>query len=401
MTGPLIPYQEAVNIILRHCSSTGQEAVALNEALGRIVASAVVSTVDMPRFDNSSVDGFAVRSDDLQPRDNSLPVIGTVRAGEFPSLHVGQHQAMRVFTGAPVPDGADAIVMQEDVWKIGDSIRFDSSNAKTSLIRRRGEDFFAGSILVSPGVRATAPILAVAASAGQATISVANSPTVSIVTTGDELIPAGQTLLPGQIYASNGVGLEAALRGLSITEVRRLHVIDDANQMRECLAAELEASDIVVTSGGVSVGEYDLVKGALGECGVETKFWGVAIRPGQPMYFGIRDSKLVFGLPGNPVSSMVCFYMFVRPAMLAILGAAQASPLRARISESIERLSGRMEFVRANLENRQSEVWVRPFPSRGSHLMGGLVDADCLLHFPSEVKSLSVGEEVDVTRLEW
>ncbi|HWA83207.1 MAG TPA: gephyrin-like molybdotransferase Glp, partial [Fimbriimonadaceae bacterium] len=313
-------------------------------------------------------------------------------------LSVPPGSAVRIFTGAPIPAGIVAVAMQEDCRETDGSVHFEEVSRLGDHIRPDGSDFAAGQLLLKKGEVMNPASIGLAVSGGHLTVKTHGRPRVTVLTTGNELVSPGDELGPGQIYNSNEGALSAALEPLSGV-TRTLHVGDDLEQLKFLLPAILQDSDVVLTCGGVSVGEYDFLKEAFAACGVEQRFWQVAIKPGKPVYFGTWGRTLVFGLPGNPVSALVTFILFARPALLKMSGRQSCwpSPGSARFEGESRKKAGRTEFLRGILEGGM----VREAGEQGSHQLAALAAANCLIHFPREADRLRTGDEVAVTPLEW
>jgi molybdopterin molybdotransferase len=377
------------------------ESVPLGEALGRTLSERLASVDDVPPFDGSAMDGFAVRAEDTrdasEERPVELTVAGESRAGVPAERGPGPGEAIRISTGAMMPPGADSVVRVEDTAARNGSVEVRVEVPPGKEVRRAGEDIRAGEQVLAPGQVLGAAELAVAASVGVAEVPCRRRPTVAVLVTGDELVEPGRDLAPGQIRNSNGIAIEAQARGAGAEVVGRATVGDDYGQTVEALSTALRA-DVAVTTGGVSVGPHDHVKPALAELGVEEVFWGVALRPGKPTWFGIRDRTLVFGLPGNPVSAMVTFHMFVRPALLALTG-AKPRPHRttAAMDESYAKRPGREHVVRCRLEARADGWHVRPTKStQASHVLTSMLDTEALAYIEAERGDVAAGERVEI-----
>lgn len=400
----LVDYSQALETVLAHAVPLGAENCPLDRLLGRVTAEPVASLADMPRFDTSAVDGYGVHRDDI-PRFGgdpvTLPVVGTAAAGSDPTaINLGPGEVVRILTGAALPAGVAAVVMQEDVSVEGGRATFSRAVRLGQHVRERGEEFAAGDTVVPAGLVVTPGVVAAIAAAGHASAAVAARPRVGLLVTGEELAAPGSPLGPGQIYESNSYGLAAALAAMGYPSPLVVRTPDRADETRRGLAQLLGECDVVITSGGVSVGEFDIVKSELGELAVETLLWRVAIKPGKPFYFGrlARPSGpcIVFGLPGNPVAAMVTFHMLVRPYLLAVQGLA-APPVmhEARLSAPLRKKAGRMEFVPCRVEDGVAD----PVVKRGSHMPGGLVGVNALLLFPRELEDLAEGDAVATTPL--
>ena len=390
----MTPFPEARRLVVEVAHPLGVERVPLDELDGRVFADDLVCPFDVPQFDNSQVDGYAVRSDDGNPR--RLVGESAAGAGEVPA--VGPGEAVRVFTGARLPEGADAVVMQEDARRAMELVLTDAAPARGENVRRQGEETRRGARFDVAGRQATPPLVGLAASFGLAEVGAYRLPRVAIVGTGDELVAVGGSLSPGQIYASNPPALAAAVRALGVRDVVQAHARDDAETTARVLRERLEACDVLITVGGVSVGDHDLVRPALAGLGVTERLWRVAMKPGKPFYFGTKGDKAVFGLPGNPVSALVTFALLVRPALRRMIGLTQPEEeTAARLGTSVRRTDLRYEFVRATL----ADGVATPVKAQGSHMQTGLAFADALLHLPEGVASVEAGESVVVTPLGW
>ena len=393
----LLSLEEAQQRILDRVARLPVERVSLEQAAGRVLAEPAAAGVDLPPFDSSAMDGFAVRSADTPGR---LPVVERIAAGRPASrpLHAGE--AMAIATGGVVPAGADAVIPIEYVVEHGNNVEIGERVEAGAHVRPRGGDLLSGDTVVDRGAVLGAAQLGALAAAGVADIASARHPRAAVLSTGSELRPPGSELRPGEIYEVNGVILAAQLASAG-AEVERLEpVADDLAAHRRALEVGLEA-DVLVTSGGVSVGPHDLVRSVGAELGVEEVLWGVAVKPGKPLWFGVRGETLVFGLPGNPVSSLVCFELFVRPALLALQGAENPLPQfePATLSERVRRNAARTEFMRARIHVRDGTLEVEPVTGQESHMIARAAGADALVRVPSGEGELTAGAAVSFLRL--
>lgn len=390
----LTSVDDALRLVLSRVHPLDAEDVPIVDAAGRVLAEDVVAAVDLPRFPSSAMDGFAVRSADTP---GELLVVGHVAAGRPATGAVSPGQAMGIATGGVVPAGADAVVPIEDVEETGDLVRV-SSVERDANVRRAGGDIARDATVGTKGTPVGAARLAALAAAGLPSVRCGRRPVVAILATGSELRSPGEELAPGEIYESNGPML-AALLAAAGARVRLLHsVVDDADSLRAALEAALGA-DAVVTSGGVSVGPHDLVRATLASLGVEEALWGVAMRPGKPFAFATRGPTLVFGLPGNPVSSFVVATLFVVPALLALQGSSDPGPrfLRGRLAVDARPRAGREDFLRATVAPDGS---LTPIEGQESHMIVAAADANALLRLRAGSEPLSAGSEVDYLRLD-
>lgn len=398
----MLSFEEALGRILTLGSPTlAAEDGALDGLDGRVLAEDLVARFDIPGFDYSSMDGYAVRAADAPP-DARLPVRGESKTGAIPpALELGS--AMRIFTGAPIPSGADAVVMQENVTRDGDWAAFAKWPSRGQFVRRRGEDLAAGAIAIAKGTRLRPAHLALAASLDEGKLRVSRSPAIAILATGDELRVPGSTATPGTIPESITVALRAMAARAGATARALPFVPDDRAATERAFASAFAEADVVVTVGGVSVGDHDLVRPALESVGVVLDFWRVAIKPGKPLAVGrlARPGKrdaIALGLPGNPASAMVTFALFGMPLLRAMQGDALPFPrtLRARLTRAVARQAGRLEFARAALTYEGGSLTVTPLGNQASGATTAMARCDALALFPAETSALPAGTEVEV-----
>jgi molybdopterin molybdotransferase len=375
---------EALALVLGRVSPVGAEEVPVGEAADRVLAASAHALTDLPPFASSAMDGYAVRAADTP---GHLAVVGHSAAGKPELRELGAGEAVEISTGAVVPVGADAVVPVEQTS--GD-VDVEAVRPGEN-VRPRGGDARAGDIVCAAGTVLGPPQVGALAAAGVAVLTCARRPHVVVVATGSELRPPGSTLGPGEIYESNTVLLAAQVRSAGGTVEVIAAVADEEDATREALARGLEA-DVLITSGGVSVGPHDLVRGALAALGAEEVFWRVALKPGKPIAFAVRGRALVFGLPGNPVSSLVGFELFVRPALRALQGERDPRP-RYSVGElggAARRNPERDEFLRAR---REGEV-LEPLTGQESHMIARAAAADALVHVPRGEGLLERGTRV-------
>jgi len=388
----LIPLEEALRRILDRVTPLGPEVVPLAAAAGRVVFEDAMAVVDLPPFASSAMDGFALRSADTPGR---LPVVARIAAGVPAPRALEAGEAMAIATGGVVPAGADSVVPLEYVVENDNGVEIPDVVVHGDNVRPRGGDVAAGDVVVPSGARLRAAQIGALAAAGLDHVVVSRRPTVSVLATGTELRRPGEPLEPGEVYEANGVLLSTAFATAG-AEVELLPVVaDDEASHREALERGL-AADVLVTSGGVSVGPHDLVRRILGELGVEEVFWGIAVKPGKPLAFGVRGSTIVFGLPGNPVSSLVGAEVFVRPALLALQGATVPGPVffEGRLAASVRRNAHRDEFLRARSVLSETGVLLDPVTGQESHMIARAAAADALVLAPRGDGELAAGESV-------
>jgi molybdopterin molybdotransferase len=393
----LISIDEARSRVLDAVTPLGDEDVPLDLALGRVLAEDVTSGIEVPPFDNSGMDGYAV----IAGPEAELEVIGEARAGHPATEAVRPGTAIRISTGAQVPEGANAVVPVERTTAVegAEGVRVAEIEAGTN-IRRAGEDIALNAAVLQRGTVLGPAELGVAASVGRASLRCARRPRVFVLITGDELTPPGEPLAPGGIYGSNGFALAAQVERAGGALAGRVTVPDTPEGTRAALGEALDAADVVIVSGGVSVGPHDHVKQALRDLGVEERFWGVRLRPGKPTWFGARGDTLAFGLPGNPVSAMVTFQLFARPALAALQG-APLDPARASavLAHAVARNPRRDEAVRVKLRHTDDGLVAEPTGAQGSHMLTSMLGADALALIHHGDGELAAGERVEVELL--
>jgi molybdopterin molybdotransferase len=396
-TGNLISIDQAHQLVLERVERLPTETIAIEAALGRVLAEDATSRVDLPPFDSSAMDGFALRAADTP---GQLPIGHRIPAGTPAPRPLELGEAMGIATGGVVPEGADAVIPFEYVVEHDNTVEIDQPVEPWANVRPAGGDIGAGQTLVEAGTQLGARHLAALAAAGVPEVRVARRPRAAVVVTGSELRPPGETLAPGQIYEANGILLEAQLASAGAEVERAGSVVDEEASHREALVRGLEA-DVLVTSGGVSVGPHDLVRAILAELGVEEVFWGVSVKPGKPISFGVAGSRLVFGLPGNPVSVLVGFELFVRPALLALQGSADPGPRfeRGVLGSQLARNPAREELVRARIRRPSDGPVVEPLAGRESHMIARAAGADALVLIPRGDGYLAAGERVEFLRI--
>ena len=401
----MIQVQEALDKILTKIQFKGVEKVSLDQALGRVMAEDVVSRINNPPLDNSAMDGYAVIAKDIQSATPENPVklemVEEIAAGYTAKGTLKPGQTMRIMTGAPIPPGADAVLMQEDTQKDGDSILcLDRADVEEN-IRRAGEDIKIGESVLKKGTTLSPAHIGMLAVIGRSQIAVGQRPTVSILSTGDEILELDETPQGPQIFNSNGHMLAAQIKSAGGIPVYLGIAKDTEKDLMEKFEWALKA-DIVVSSGGVSVGDYDLVKSSLQKMGQDMLFWKVAMKPGKPLAFGRIGKTPIFGLPGNPVSSFVSFEQFVRPSLRKVLGCSDLShkTVQAKLTRTIYKKPGRLHFLSSIVSWADGEYTVTPAGEQGSGILKSAANANGLLIFPLEAEEIKQGQEVAVQLLE-
>jgi molybdopterin molybdotransferase len=388
----LLSLADAQAAVLARVRALGAEEVPVEEAAGRVLAEDVRAVVDLPPFPSSAMDGFAVRAVDTP---GTLTIAARIAAGRPADRALNPGEAMAIATGGVVPEGADAVVPIEVVVTDDNSVTTPTGVVGGDNVRPRGGDVAAGSVFLERGTRLGAAQVGALAAAGIDRVPCGLRPRVVLLTTGTELRSPGLPLAPGQIYESNGVMLTVALRAAG-ADVTRLEPVEDVPDAHRRALERALAGDVVVTSGGVSVGPHDLVRGSAAELGVEEVFWGVAVKPGKPLSFGVRENTLVFGLPGNPVSSLVACELFVRPALLALQGAASPEPRFqiGRLARPASRNPHRDELLRARSSPAEDGVVLDPVEGQESHMIVRAATADSLVLAPRGEGELAAGTTV-------
>ncbi|MFT3730574.1 MAG: molybdopterin molybdotransferase MoeA [Hyphomicrobium sp.] len=400
----LLPVPVALQHILESATTLPPERVGLLHARSRTLAEPVTSKVDNPPFDASAMDGYALRAEDIASVPATLTVIGESGAGRPFSGTLGQGEAVRIFTGGRLPDGADAIVIQENVTALDQTVTVLENAARGANIRTKGQDFVKGERLVEPGRILTARDVLISASAGYGELAVVRKPVVAILSTGDELVTPGLPLGEGQISGSNAYGLSGVIEAAG-AEARFLGIARDSLASLQEFIAASDGADILVTSGGASVGDHDLVRPALESAGAKLDFYKIAMRPGKPLFFGTRtpDQKRQYclGLPGNPVSAMICARVFLVPLIGRLLGRETPfDELEAVLSQSVPANGPREHYMRGLLDLSVTPPRVAPFKNQGSGLVKSLQRADCLVVVPADAPALAAGTTVKVLRLD-
>ena len=405
MADELISVADARTRVLACVEPLPPERVDLDDVLGRVLAEDVHSEGDLPAFDASAMDGYATQAGPAA----ELDVVGEARAGQPATGAVGPGEAVRVSTGAAIPEGADAVVPIERVevaagdgrGEAGGRIRVPD-RAPGDHIRGAGEDVPAGDLVLRAGRRIGPAELAMLAAVGRGEAACRAVPRVAIVATGDELVDPGAPLGPGQVRDSNGPALAALAVRAGARVVRRARAADERAATMDALAEALDTADVVCVSGGVSVGEHDHVKAALASLGVERRFWGVSLKPGKPTWFGTLGPRLVFGLPGNPVSAAVTFRLFLGPALARLAGARDVLGRRvpAVLDEPVARHGTCEQAVRVSTEAGADGLRARPTGPQGSHILSSLLDADALLLVAPGEGELPAGERVELEPLD-
>lgn len=403
----MLRVEEALAIILENVAQLGSEKAFILEALGRVLCEEIRAKGDIPPWDNSAMDGFAVRAGDIQSASRahpvSLRVLEDLPAGRMTSTTVGEGEAIRIMTGAPLPLGADVVVPVEETEPAGEGqIRVFQTLKPRKNVRPGGEDVKRGDLVLPRGTVLGPPEVGMLASLGCREVEVSRIPEVAILATGNEIVDLGEEPGPSQIRNSNSYSLASQV----LTCGGRVKLLGVAADVKADIRSKLEegfCSDLLLTTGGVSVGDYDYVRGMFQEVGAEVRFWGVAVRPGKPLVFGLRQGKPFWGIPGNPVATMVTFEELVRPALRKMMGYREwLNPtLMAILEERLEKKAGRRYYIRVGLRREGMEVFASSTGPQGSGLLRSMISAHGLAVLPEEATVVEAGERVEVRLLPW
>ena len=396
----MLAVDEALQRLLYGVQPLPAETVPLEAAHGRVVAEPIAARLTQPPFDASAMDGYALRAADAATAPATLTVIGESAAGRGSSAALSKGEAIRIFTGAPIPPGADAVVIQEDTIRNGATVTINPATFPGENIRARGKDFSQGQLLLPAGRRLTARDLMLAASSGHGSLSVTRRPTVAILATGDELVPPGATPGPDQIVSSIPIGLASMIASAGGAPLP-LGIARDSLPDLDAKIASAVGADILVTIGGASVGDHDLVQKALTARGLDLAFWRIAMRPGKPLMYGKLGSQRVLGLPGNPVSATLCAQIFLLPLIRALQGAEpRVAMTTAMLATPLPANGPRQHYIRARIVTPGSPPTVEPLPSQDSSLVATLARADCLIVQPAHGPEQPEGGPVQTLGLE-
>ena len=386
----MVSVNEARKIVISHSSIQNAAEIAMESSVGYVLSEPIVSTVDIPSFRQSSMDGYAIRFTD---KDNLLPLQDELPAGTAKQISLSSFSCVKVFTGGPVPDGADTVVQKEKVIADGNAIRINAADIEMGInIRLPGTEIKKGIMAMPAGTFIQPMHIGFMASLGVTKINVIRKPSVAIVITGNEVVQPGNILAPGQIYESNSFGLKACLQQLQINQVKVSYAKDDLAETEQKIAEALKDHDIVLITGGVSVGDHDHVANACMNLGISKHFHGVKQRPGKPLFFGTKENKLIFGMPGNPASVMSCFYQYVLPAIHILSGTPIPAPVKAKLAASFEKKAPLCFFLKGFVENAEAVV----LEGQASFQLSPFVKANCWIELPETKTIFEKGEEVNI-----
>ena len=390
MMNEFVDVRKAKELLKSLAISPKSQVLSLSQSLGKFLVSPVLAPMNVPSFDNSGMDGYAFAWADP---GESRKLAQVVQAGSNPDFNLEKGTAVRIFTGAPVPRGADTVVQQEWVTVVGDTVFFELEKLSQGMnVRKAGSQCQEGDLILNAGTQVTPGTVGLLASLGIEQVEVFASPKVSIILTGDEIIEIGNALQPGQIYNANGPALIAYLTQMGVTEVEVLKVKDEKSEVTRVIGEALSASDVVLLTGGISVGDYDFVKGSLAENGVEQLFYKVKQKPGKPIFAGGKGQKMVFALPGNPASVLTCFIQYVKPCLLHLLGNPDAwtAPAYYPIASDFTKKAPLTFFLKAKLENNRVVI----LPAQESFNLLSFGIADGLVEISQEQEHVEEGSLV-------
>lgn len=390
----MISVEEAKKIIGQNIPESKCHILPLKEASGYTTAEDIYSKYDIPNFPQSSMDGYAIRFED---KDAKLKIAGEMQAGSNRQFHLEKGYACRIFTGAPLPIGADTVVMQEKALIENGYLTINDNELENGLhVRTAGSDAKKGSVAIRSGTSLSAAAIGYLAGIGCTEVKVFAPPSISLILTGNELVQPGENLGFGQVYESNSYQIECVLRQCGIVSIKSFWVKDDPSEVEKTLDLAIIKSDIVILVGGVSVGDYDFVIDATKKCGVEQKFHKIRQKPGKPFYFGTKGEKLIFGLPGNPSSALTCFYLYIAPLLSDIMKRPAITKKTSATSTSeYRKKTGLTHFLKATYENGK----VTPLHAQESYRLQSFAEANCLMILPEDSEGCKKDEEVEIIRL--
>ncbi|MBT3217226.1 MAG: molybdopterin molybdotransferase MoeA [Candidatus Marinimicrobia bacterium] len=403
----MIPFHEAKSIINEHLFTLESELIPFHEAGGRVLAQDIIASFSSPQFDNSAMDGFAIKSADTkgarQKKSVTLTLVGISSAGTPSDITLNSGECIQCMTGAKIPNGADAVIMVEDTsgFSNDDSVRFTIEATPGKHIRKKGEEINEGEILIQKGTPITPSEIGTCATFGYANLSVFKKPKIAIFGAGDELVEPGEPLGEGQIYNSNLYVFSELVNRAGADIILQNVIKDDKESLRLFLSEALDTCDIIISSGGVSMGRYDYVREVFMELGVEEHFWKVAQKPGKPLFFGTGNSTLIFGLPGNPVSAYIGFMEWVWPVLESMMGKKESEKVKGILKKPFPREKMKYRFLFGNAWIEDGQLVCQPSTKTGSHMLSSSLIANCILSSEPGESSLQVDEKINVNILPW
>lgn len=395
----MISVEEAKNIVYNKTKTLSSERLAVLDAVGRITSENIISKINVPSFNNSAMDGFALKNADIEKGISEFKVIGEIKAGDNPNITINSGECIPIYTGAPIPNGTDTIVMVEKTF-LSNNIMMIEEGYQSKVgkhIRLEGEQIKHGEIALQKGLKITPSTASYLSAIGETTITVFSAPKVKIITTGNELIQAGEPLNFGQIYESNSTALISLLKEQRVTKITHKIAKDTSEYLFHTLS-DYNDFDLIILTGGISMGKYDLVADCLEKIGVEKAFHKVAQKPGKPLYFGTKENTLFFALPGNPAAVITSYYEYIYPTIKKMMGFenTQLKTIRLPLLDDVKIKSNRSNFLKGKLE----EDGVRVLFGQDSHILSSFAIADCLIYLPKGIELWRKGEKVEVHILE-
>ena len=397
----LLDFNNAIKLIDENAALNKPVALPFEKCAGLILAKSITAYNDIPSFTNSAMDGFAVISDDLIDATKTVPVnleiIETVAAGAQSTKNVDCGKCAAIMTGAPLPEGADAVIKVEDTERNGNFVNIFSAPQKNEHIRFKGEESKKGDSLVQKNTVVTPGVIGLASSLGMTKLNVFEPSKVAVIITGDEILPPGSQLKPGKIIDATGPALKSALISDNFPVSYFEYVKDNPADIDKVIKTAISKADVIIIAGGASMGEFDFIQDCLTKIGAKKIFWKIAVKPGKPTWFGKLDDKIIFNLPGNPVSVIVTYYLYVRFLLRRKLGydfnSAELKKTMAKLEKTLTKTDPRLEFVRGIID---SNNFVIPLKQRGSAMLSGMANANCLINFPQNCEKISAGENVEI-----
>ncbi|MFQ6069433.1 MAG: gephyrin-like molybdotransferase Glp [Candidatus Aminicenantales bacterium] len=399
----MISFKEAQNTVLDSTPILDQSEIRVDKIYSGVLAEDIKAKEDIPLFTNSAMDGFALRSRDTVHVPAALKLKGCIKAGDYPAFTVGRGEAAKIMTGAFLPPGADAVVMVEETEEKAGEVIVKKAVKKGENVRFKGEEIKKGQVALNKGTKLNPAAAGFLAALGYEKVWIFSKPRVALLITGNELIKPGEEIKPGKTWESNSVSLQAALADLNISPLSLGTARDSEPDLERGVKKGLSSSDILIISGGVSVGKYDLVQEILLREGVKRIFWRVAIKPGKPLFFGKKEKTLVFGLPGNPVSALVTFLEFVRPAILKMMGQKEffLKEKEAILEHEFHKKSDRSYLLRGFVQEKKGTLQVKSTGSQQSHMLSSFARANCLIYLDKDKVYFRPGEKVKIHILPW
>ncbi|MFQ6082700.1 MAG: gephyrin-like molybdotransferase Glp [Candidatus Aminicenantia bacterium] len=399
----MITFDQAVEMILKNVAPLSYQEIPLSQASSEILFEDIYAEDDLPHFSSSAMDGYALIAEETGSAPVTLKIIGVVKAGDKPNIKIEKGQAVKIMTGAPLPKGTDAIVMVEKTEEKNGQVIIKEEVKQGENVRLKGEEIKKGQLALPKGSRLNPSSISFLATLGKTKVKVYRKPKVAVLITGNEVVPPEKKVKLGEVRDANSYGLAAALKEINIVPLMLGIARDNPEELRRMIDKGLREVDVFLITGGVSVGEYDLVKNILSEMKVEQIFWKVAIKPGKPIFFGRKNKKLIFGLPGNPVSVLISFLEFVRPALFKMMGYHNLflEEKEAVLIDELKKKPGRVNFLRGIIQEKDSSLYVKSSGLQYSHTLSSFAVADCIIILAADSVYFKPGTKVKIQILPW